>query len=96
MLYGNYVASGRVRLDKTLAELGLDDIGGLTAREKEATIEDLLSARSGVYHAASNPGDNLADASCDDDDEAEAHCWFSRRSGAHGSRLAANGQPVRL
>ncbi|HUQ83478.1 MAG TPA: serine hydrolase [Gemmatimonadaceae bacterium] len=62
MLFGNYVASGRVRLDKTLAELGLDDIGGLTPQEKQATIEDLLSARSGVYHAASNPGDNLADA----------------------------------
>ena len=62
MLYGNYVANGKVRLDKTLAELGLDDIGGLTTEEREATIEDLLSARSGVYHAASNPGDNLADA----------------------------------
>jgi CubicO group peptidase (beta-lactamase class C family) len=62
MLYGNYVANGRIRLTKTLAELGIDDVGGLTPQEKEATIEDLLSARSGVYHAASNPGDNLADA----------------------------------
>jgi CubicO group peptidase (beta-lactamase class C family) len=62
MLFGNYVASGKIRLTKTLAELGLDDIGGLTPQEKEATIADLLSARSGVYHPASNPGDNLADA----------------------------------
>ena len=62
MLYGNYVASGKIRLTKTLAELAIDDVGGLTPKEKEATIEDLLSARSGVYHAASNPGDNLADA----------------------------------
>jgi len=62
MLYGNYVASGKIRLNKTLAELGVNDIGGLTPTEREATIEDLLSARSGVYHAASNPGDNLDDA----------------------------------
>ncbi len=62
MLYGNYVASGKARLKKTLAELGIDDIGGLTAAEREATLADLLGARSGVYHAASNPGDNLADA----------------------------------
>jgi CubicO group peptidase (beta-lactamase class C family) len=62
MLIGNYVANGKIRLDKTLAEIGIDDIGGLTAAEKEATIRDLLTARSGVYHPASNPGDNLADA----------------------------------
>ena len=62
MLYGNYVARGQVRLDKTLADLGIDDRGGLTATEKEATIRDLLSARSGVYHEASNAGDDLASA----------------------------------
>lgn len=62
MLYGNYVASGKVRLEKTLAEMGIDDIGGLTAEEKQATIRDLLTARSGVYHAASNDGDDLASA----------------------------------
>ena len=62
MLFGNYVASGKVRLDKTLAELGITDHGGLTAQELEATIADLLSAKSGVYHPASNAGDNLADA----------------------------------
>jgi CubicO group peptidase (beta-lactamase class C family) len=62
MLYGNYVASGKVRLDKTLAELGIDDHGGLSATEKEATIRDLITARSGVYHEASNAGDDLARA----------------------------------
>ncbi len=62
MLYGNYVADGTVRLDKTLAELGITDHGGLSDQEREATIADLLSARSGIYHAASNAGDNLADA----------------------------------
>jgi CubicO group peptidase (beta-lactamase class C family) len=62
MLYGNYVAGGEIRLDKTLAEIGITDIGGLTPQELEATVADLLSARSGVYHPASNAGDNLADA----------------------------------
>ena len=62
MLYGNYVKSGKVNLDMTLAQLGMDDIGGLTDTEKEATIRDLISARSGVYHPASNSGDDLASA----------------------------------
>ena len=62
MLYGNYVASGKVNLDKTLAQLGIDDVGGLLPSEKEATIRDLLTARSGVYHEASNAGDDLASA----------------------------------
>lgn len=62
MLFGNYVAGGQVRLDKTLAEIGITDHGGLSPQELEATVADLLSARSGVYHAASNSGDNLADA----------------------------------
>jgi CubicO group peptidase (beta-lactamase class C family) len=62
MLLGNYVANGKVRLTKTLAELQITDIGGITAEEQEATIADLLAARSGVYHPASNAGDNLADA----------------------------------
>ena len=62
MLYGNYVRSGKIDLHKTLAQLGMDDVGGLTETEKEATIRDLISARSGVYHPASNAGDDLASA----------------------------------
>ncbi len=57
MLYGNYVASGKIQLDKTLRELEMDDIGGLLPREREATVEHILTARSGVFHPASNPGD---------------------------------------
>ncbi len=62
MLYGIYVDRGAIDLDDTLADLGIDDIGGLTAEEKQATIRDLLRARSGVYHEASNGGDDLASA----------------------------------
>jgi CubicO group peptidase (beta-lactamase class C family) len=61
-LYGIYAASGKIRLDATLAELGIDDLGGLSAQEKEATVRDLLTARSGVYHPAANTGDDLDQA----------------------------------
>lgn len=62
MLFGKYVENGTIRLDKTLADLKITDHGGLSPQELEATVADLLAARSGVYHAASNPGDSLADA----------------------------------
>jgi CubicO group peptidase (beta-lactamase class C family) len=57
MLYGPYVENGKINLEKTIGELGLDDVGGLLPIEKEATIRNLLTARSGVYHPASNEGD---------------------------------------
>ena len=62
MLFGRYVTSGKVRLDKTLKELNITDHGGLSDQEREATIEDLLAARSGVYHVASYSGDDLKSA----------------------------------
>lgn len=51
-LYGIYVDEGIINLDKTLAELNIDDKDTLTETEKEATVGDLLKARSGVYHPA--------------------------------------------
>jgi CubicO group peptidase (beta-lactamase class C family) len=62
MLYGIYVHEGRVDLDRTLEQLGIDDIEGLTQYEKQATTRQLLQARSGVYHPAANAGDDLASA----------------------------------
>jgi CubicO group peptidase (beta-lactamase class C family) len=56
MLYGKRVAAGTIKLNQTLEELGIDDVGGLLPIEKSATVEDLLTARSGVYHAAGSPG----------------------------------------
>lgn len=58
MLYGRYVADGTIALDATLEQLGIDDIGGLSPMEKQARVRDLLTARSGVYHAAANSGDD--------------------------------------
>ena len=56
MLYGKYVANGTINLDETVGQLGIDDLQGLLPQEKEATVYDLITARSGVYHPASNPG----------------------------------------
>jgi CubicO group peptidase (beta-lactamase class C family) len=49
-----------VDLNKSLADLGMDDIGGLTDQEKQATVKDLITARSGVFHPASNAGSDPA------------------------------------
>jgi CubicO group peptidase (beta-lactamase class C family) len=49
-LFGIHVAEGRIDVEATLADLGIDDRQGLTEREKLATVLDLLCARSGVYH----------------------------------------------
>ncbi len=51
-LYGIRVDDGTIDLDRTLAELNIDDKDSLTGTEKEAKISDLLKARSGVYHPA--------------------------------------------
>ncbi len=62
MLYGNYVSTGKVELGKTLNELNIEDNKGLLPIEKTATVRDLITARSGIYHPASNGGDDSANA----------------------------------
>src|SRR5215218_4859245 len=39
MLYGRYVESGTIRLDETLAEIGIDDRSALLPLERTATVE---------------------------------------------------------
>ena len=56
MLYGKYVADGTIKLDRTVGELGITDIGGLLPSEKLATVYDLLTSRSGVYHPSATSG----------------------------------------
>jgi CubicO group peptidase (beta-lactamase class C family) len=62
MMFGRYVADGTANVDRTIGELGIDDHQSLSERERQATVRHLLSARSGVYHPASNAGDDLASA----------------------------------
>ncbi len=50
-LIGIAVAEGKINLSDTLEKLGIDDNKpSLTDVEKQATVRDLLEARSGVYH----------------------------------------------
>jgi CubicO group peptidase (beta-lactamase class C family) len=52
-LIGIAVAEGRISLDATLASLGVDDVApSLSDAEKQATVRQLMQARSGVYHVA--------------------------------------------
>lgn len=66
ILYGKYVSNGKINLDATLEELGIDDVGGLLPVERRATIRHLLTMRSGVFHKNSNfegaGGDDLLQA----------------------------------
>jgi CubicO group peptidase (beta-lactamase class C family) len=50
ILIGMEVDKGGFALDRTLAELGIDDRDKLTDVEKTATVRQLLQARSGIYH----------------------------------------------
>ncbi len=61
MLYGKYVANGRIDLDRTIGQLGIDESGeGLMPIEKTATIRHILTSSSGVYWPAGSPGGNEA------------------------------------
>jgi CubicO group peptidase (beta-lactamase class C family) len=54
-LYGIAVADGKIRLDSTLEQLRIGDKPPeLTPAEKQATVRDLLTARSGIYHPAAH------------------------------------------
>jgi CubicO group peptidase (beta-lactamase class C family) len=56
-LYGIYWDRGEIELNKTLADLGIDDEPSpLLDAEKRARILDLLKARSGVFHPAAYAG----------------------------------------
>lgn len=52
VLLGMEADAGRLKPDSTLAELAIDDKEPLTPAEKQATVRQLLMARSGVYHPA--------------------------------------------
>lgn len=54
-LYGIAIAEGRIDPSATLAQLGIDDVApALTNADKQASVMDLLRARSGVYHPAAH------------------------------------------
>lgn len=61
-LVGIAAANGRINLNATMEQLGIDDSPpSLTAQEKQATVRDLLEARSGVYHPANYETEQMAE-----------------------------------
>jgi CubicO group peptidase (beta-lactamase class C family)/uncharacterized membrane protein len=56
MLYGKYVDNGTIDLQETIGSIGIDEDDGLLPIEKQATVEHLISARSGVFHQPANGG----------------------------------------
>jgi CubicO group peptidase (beta-lactamase class C family) len=60
-LFGIYAGRGKIDLDATLEQLGIDDIPpSLTPQERSATVRRLLESRSGVYHEAAAESEDMA------------------------------------
>lgn len=56
-LIGIHIEEGNIDLSKTIQELDIDDYEpSLTPIEKQATVFDLIRARSGIYHPALGEG----------------------------------------
>ncbi len=80
-LYGIGVKEGKIDLQKTLAELDIDDRPALTENERKATIEDLLTCRSGIYHNAAAENDNMIkDRPQRGSHKPGAHWWYNNWS----------------
>ena len=60
-MIGIEIENGTIGLDQSLAALHIDDIGQLTDAEKQATVKDLLSARSGIYLPAAYAPQGMID-----------------------------------
>lgn len=58
-LYGIAVERGKIDTSMKLKALGIDDKTPLTEAEKEATVADLLKARSGVYISAAGEAPSM-------------------------------------
>lgn len=56
MLYGKYVDNGTIDLNQTIGSMGIDEADGLLDIEKRATVDHIITSRSGVFHEASNGG----------------------------------------
>jgi CubicO group peptidase (beta-lactamase class C family) len=75
-LYGIHVGEGTIDVTASLAELGIDDEHGLTAAEKQATVHDMLKARSGVYHPAAYETPAMAAARPERGSHAPNTFWY--------------------
>ncbi|MDC8002503.1 DUF2306 domain-containing protein [Aureisphaera galaxeae] len=56
ILYGKYVSNGTIDLNESIGDLGIDEDDGLLPIEKEATVDHIITSRSGVFHIPANGG----------------------------------------
>ena len=56
MLYGKHVENGTIDLSETIGSIGMDEDDGLLPIEKQATVDHLVTSRSGVFHIPANGG----------------------------------------
>lgn len=56
ILYGKYVENGRIDLNETIGQIGIDEDDGLLEIEKSAKVDDIITSRSGVFHIPANGG----------------------------------------
>ena len=56
MLYGKHVENGTIDLQETIGAVGIDEKDGLLPIEKTATVDHIITARSGVFHRPANGG----------------------------------------
>ena len=76
-LYGIFVHDGTIDLGLTLEELGIDDLPpSLTPEERQATLENLIMARSGVYHEAAAESQSMKDARPSRGSHAPGTFWY--------------------
>lgn len=75
-LYGIAVEDGRIRLGSTLSDLGIDDKGGLSDAERQATVADLLKSRSGIYHRAAHETSQMAEKRPERGSRAPGTHWY--------------------
>lgn len=76
-LYGIHVGKGNIDISATLADLEIDDNDpSLSEKEKQATVQMLLQARSGVYHPALYETDAMAAARPDRHSHEPGTNWY--------------------
>lgn len=56
MLYGKYVMDESMDLNQSIGSLAIDEDDGLLDIEKEASIDNIITSRSGVFHLPANGG----------------------------------------
>ena len=50
LLYGKHIENGKINLQETIGSIGVEEKDGLLDIEKKATVEHLITSRSGVFY----------------------------------------------